>query len=205
MILTDATDSLCRMLRPVLPDRGAVFAGSLAHWQASAAESSSGIGLFLHRVEEVPTGLGGDWYDVRDDAGRVVARGGPVRRFRLGYVLWTWSQDGPQEETRLLSGALEVLATHHQLPDSCLTGTLAQGAGPARLTVAPEGLAPPDGLWTAAGLAHRSTLQVALSVDLVPATVAPAPLVEERRLRTVPTTARRGSGPGGPVRTDQRR
>ncbi|MGP3690545.1 Pvc16 family protein [Streptomyces sp. IBSNAI002] len=204
MILSDATDSLCRLLRPVLPDGGPVFAGSLAHWQPFAAAQQHGVGLFLHRVEEVPTGMGGDWYDLRDDAGRVVARGGPVRRFRLGYVLWTWSEHGPEEETRLLSATLEVLAAHQQLPGSCLTGALAQAAGPARLTLAPEGLTPPDGLWAAAGLAHRSTLQVALSVDLVPDTVAPAPLVEERRLRTSPTTARRVAGRGGPVRTDPR-
>lgn len=206
MILTDATSSLRRLLQSALPDRATVFAGSLSHWRAFAAGQPSGTGLYLHRIEEIPTGMGSDWYDVRDDGGHVVARGGPARRFRLSYLLWTWSEQDPEEETRLLSDALEVLAGHQQLPAACLTGALARCGAPARLALAPEGAAPPDGMWGAAGLAPRTSLQVVLAVDLVPDTVVPAPLVEERRLRTVPTASRTGAGRRGSVpRTDRGR
>ncbi|MCB5164588.1 DUF4255 domain-containing protein [Streptomyces bambusae] len=195
MPLTDATRSLCRLLQPLLPDGASVFSGSLAHWPAAVLVQPSGLGLYLHRIEEVPTGLGGDWYDVRDDAGRVVARGGPARRFRLGYLLWAWSEQDPAEELRLLGDALGLLAGHPHLPAWCLSGPLAAG-GPTRLTLAPEGQTAADGVWSAAGLAPRTTLHVALAADLLPDPVAPAPLVRERDVRTRTSAAR----PGGAYR-----
>ncbi|MCY0931969.1 Pvc16 family protein [Streptomyces sp. H27-H1] len=200
MILTDATNSLRRLLQSLLPEGGAVFSGSLAHWQTAAASQPHGIGLFLHRIEEIPTGMGSDWHDLRDDAGRVVARGGPARRFRLSYLLWAWSEHDTEEETRLLSEALGLLAAYQQLPSACLSGS------PARLALAPEGLAAPDAVWSAAGLAQRTSFQVVLTTDLLPDPVAPAPLVEERRLHTATTAAPpAGIRRGAPSRTEKGR
>ncbi|MFE9566814.1 Pvc16 family protein [Streptomyces sp. NPDC006487] len=189
MILSDATESLRGLLQPLLPEGELVLAGSPAHWRSAVDRRPAGLGLFLHRIEEIPTGMGGDWYDVRDEAGRVVARGGPARRFRLSYLLWAWSTQDPEEETRLLSDALALLAGHQTLPASCLTGSLGHGS-PTRLGIAPEGHSSPDGVWGAAGLAPRTTVEVVLTADLLPALTGPAPLVRERRLRTAPSASR---------------
>ncbi|WP_405497586.1 Pvc16 family protein [Streptomyces sp. NBC_00096] len=196
MILSDATNSLRRLLQSLLPEGESVFSGSLAHWHDAAIAQPHGIGLYLHRIEETPTGIGGDWYDMRDDAGRVVARGGPARRFKLGYALWAWSEGDPDEETRLLGEALDLLAGHRQLPAGCLTGSLTEGA-PARLAVAPEGLPTADGMWGAAGLAQRTSFQVILTADLLPEPVAPAPLVRERSLHTATSASRSGTARAG--------
>ncbi|MFI8106612.1 Pvc16 family protein [Streptomyces sp. NPDC086023] len=202
MILSDATTSLRRLLQSLLPDGEPVFSGSPDHWRTTAATRPAGLGLFLHRIEEVPTGMGGDWYDVRDGGGRVVARGGPARRFRLSYLLWAWSADDPQEEERLLSDALCLLAGHQTLPAACLAGSLADGP-PARLALAPEGQAGPGGVWGATGLGTRTTLPVVLTADLLPALTDPAPLVKERRLHTSPSASRRAGAGHGTLSRDE--
>ncbi|MEV7418830.1 Pvc16 family protein [Streptomyces sp. NPDC089919] len=194
MILSDATESLRGLLQPLLPDGESVLAGSPAHWRSAVDRRPAGLVLFLHRIEEIPTGMGGDWHDVRDAAGRVVARGGPARRFRLSYLLWAWSAADPQAETRLLSDALGLLAGHQTLPASCLAGSLAEGS-PTRLAIAPEGGSVPEGVWSAAGLAPRTTVQVVLTADLLPGLTDPAPLVRERQLRTATSASRPGPVP----------
>ncbi|MEU6707894.1 Pvc16 family protein [Streptomyces wuyuanensis] len=193
MFLTDATASLRKLLQSALHGDETVFAGSLHHWTTQAADRPGGIGVFLHQIEERAGGMAGEWQDVRDSGGRVVARRGPARRFQLSYILWAWSPHSPDDESDLLSRAMTLLAAHYHLPPWCLEGTLASGAA-TRLTLAPEGGAASGHLWSAAQVPWRTTLHLAMTAELAPAEPAAiARNVEELRLHTSTTPEPRRS------------
>jgi Pvc16 N-terminal domain len=121
-------------------------------------------------------------YDIREDlprrqlgpepvrdatTGYVANRSLPPRRFRLSYLVTAWTQR-PEDEHRLLSACLAVLARNEFIPFDLVEGTLAASPFPVLLTVC---LPPPQDrsiadVWSALGGELKPSLDLVATAPL---------------------------------------
>ncbi|MEU8758771.1 DUF4255 domain-containing protein [Streptomyces sp. NPDC048659] len=128
-------------------------------------------------------------YAERDARGAVVRRRQPRRWFRLSYLVTAWTSR-PEDEHRLLSGALALLLPHEALPREVVPEVLrADGSTPALpLTVAvpPAESRSLADIWSALGGELKPSLDVVITT---PFPVVPvydvAPPVTEGMMVTV--------------------
>ncbi|GEC09571.1 hypothetical protein SSP24_72260 [Streptomyces spinoverrucosus] len=174
-MLLDANACLRALLAPALP------AGAGLRFEPPGRDGpgGEGLGAFVFHVEEDPRARSVEWTDLRDGDGRVVARRGPVTRYRLHYLLWAHGPDSEREQA-LLGTAMAVLAGTPALPHQLLPGPLAQdGAGPVQIALAPPELSCSRLLevWGALQVPAAPCLGLVLTAGLVPPadTAVPAP------------------------------
>jgi hypothetical protein len=120
------------------------------------------VDLCLAEIRDDPSAGWGDWTDVRDDTGRVIARRPPVRRYRFTYVISARAREVAVEHD-ILGRVLQGLAGRASLPQL-------GGAGlPVILSTAP---ADRDGRlyehWTAFGCRPRPALIIEVCLPLIP-------------------------------------
>lgn len=152
----------------------------------STRRSVPTLDLYLYDLREDLTRREVQWADVRDEAGRVVGRRPPPRRYRLSYLVTAWTQR-PEDEHRLLSACLATFLRHETLVPAELAGALAEQPVPVELEVAlPPG---PDrslaDVWTALGGELKPSLDLVATVPFVVSreTKAGPPVLEIPRLQ----------------------
>ena len=157
-----------------------------------ARRNSPTIDLYLYDIREELNRREVVWGDVRDEAGRVVERRPPARRFRLSYLVTAWTQR-PEDEHRLLSSLLSAFVATETLPADLLGGVLKDAPVPVILRVA---LPPSEDrsiadVWTAMGgeLKPSLDIQIIAPVDVHRGLAAAKPVLEGPSLRV-----RRGDG-----------
>jgi hypothetical protein len=174
-VIEDVDASLAALIQAAIPaDEAAVdFRAPVREW--AAALTVTCVNLFLHDVVEEIDGRGGDWTDVRDQAGRVAARRPPLRRYRLSYLISAWSpaEDGVRlhpDEHRLLGRVLRLIAETDAIPSATLQGSLADEAAVVGLALAEPSAqrVRPYELWTALGLPPRACLELVVTAPLRP-------------------------------------
>jgi Pvc16 N-terminal domain len=163
----------------------------------STRRSVPTLDLYLYDLREDLTRREIQWAEVRNEAGHVVGRRPPPRRYRLSYLVTAWTQR-PEDEHGLLSACLASFLRHETLPPAELAGALAEQPVPVELEVAlPPG---PDrslaDVWTALGGELKPSLDLVALVPFVVAreTKAGPPVLEAPRIQ-VARTDEPGTGP----------
>ena len=169
----------------------------------STRRSVPTLDLYLYDLREDLSRREVQWADVRDEAGRVLGRRPPPRRYRLSYLVTAWTQR-PEDEHRLLSACLAAFLRHETLPPAELAGALAEQPVPVELEVAlPPG---PDrslaDVWTALGGELKPSLDLVATVPFVIGreTKAGPPVLEVPRLQVA-----RADAPGAEPEAARRR
>ncbi len=135
-------------------------------------DASSALSVFLAAVDEDPHAVPADWVDVRDDAGRVLGRQPPIRRFDLTYLVSAWAKTAEAEEA-LLDLVLAATVPTIRLDPALLGGTLRGADEPVLIRLATDAATrwsdlglPPH---TVLGLTVNAPLIRPLATDLAPA------------------------------------
>ena len=163
------------------------------------------ISLYLYDVRENT--------ELRSSQGTVERRNGvvvvqrPALRVATSYLVTAWSGGGSGDEAllsehRLLSQALQVLAAHPRLPESCLVGNLVdQVPSLPLITAQAEGQKNPAEFWAALNNKLRPSLTVMLTFSMPIAEPESAPMViaGELLLRSDGVTRSDGFRIGGRV------
>jgi Pvc16 N-terminal domain len=206
VMIEDADAALEALVRTVIPVTEAAidFGAPSQEWASSLAQPC--VNLFLHQLDEERSGRGADVEDVRDEAGRVVARRAPVRRYRLSYLVSAWPLGcarAPSVEHALLDRFVRLIANNDALPRSILSGSFFEEEARVDLELAEasEQRVRPHELWSALGVPPRACLDLVVSAPLVPARLsevaAPAERIDLIASRTAtPTATARGSHAG---------
>ncbi len=164
----------------------------------AARSGSPTINVFLYDIREDLGRRDVAPREIRNDAGRVVDRQAPPRRFKLSYLLTAWTQR-PEDEHRLLSVLLARFLTFDAIPQQYLTGSLAELNIPVVLTLAlPAG---PErslsDIWSALGGELKPSLDLNVIAPIDPTrSFETGPLVIEEPTITV-AGARRNVLPDG--------
>ncbi|WP_261569924.1 DUF4255 domain-containing protein [Frankia gtarii] len=138
----------------------------------AARRSGPCVDAFLYDIREDIGRREIAFEQVRDDAGRIVARRPPPRRLRLSYLLTAWTSR-PQDEHRLLSVLLATLLRHDVVPAAHLRGALAEQSIPVLLQLAlptggDRGIAD---VWNALGGELKPSLDLVVIAPFDPARV----------------------------------
>jgi hypothetical protein len=133
-----------------------------------ARRNAPTIDLYLYDIrEDLPRRQLGP-HPVRDaTTGFVANRTIPPRRYRLSYLVTAWTQR-PEDEHRLLSACLAVLARNEFIPFDLVEGSLASSPFPVLLTVC---LPPPQDrsiadVWSALGGELKPSLDLVATAPL---------------------------------------
>jgi hypothetical protein len=167
-VLQDADTTLRAVLLDALPKGTTLgFAAPDQHWRSTVGAGPA-LNAYLLQLREDVNSRSSHWTTVYDDGDRAVGRHEPVRRFRVHYVLTAWAANAENEHA-LLGCALRTLVAGAIVPTRCLSGSLTGMADLVTLDVAHPDLAifPVEG-WSAFGIAPRATLDVVLTIPLVP-------------------------------------
>jgi hypothetical protein len=121
-VIADVNLALRGLLTPLLPAACDVRFG--APGRRDPEPDVSTLVFFLADVREDAKAAGTEWEDIRDAAGRVVARRPPVRRFDLHYVVTAETTDA-HIEAALLDAVLAAVDPGKRLPPELLGETLA--------------------------------------------------------------------------------
>jgi hypothetical protein len=175
-MIGEVNRALRALLTPVLPADHPVRFG------LPEPGAEPGLYLFLADVREDEGSGGLDWEDVRDVAGRVVARRPPIRRFDLKYLITPESPD-PDTLTVLLDAVLIAVDPGRRLDPELLGIDLA--GKPVVLRLSDGGAA-----YSHLGLAPRTVLGLTVNAPLV------LPLVTE--ISPAPDQLNLGVAKGGP-------
>ena len=160
-MLRDVDLSLAAWLSGYLP-----AGGDVVFDHGSADKSSLALALYLHDVREEGEMTPGSWSDIRGDAGVLVGRMPPQRRYRMTYLLTAWAGDTLTEH-EILGNVLAGCAMHHVLPADCLRGCLADSEQPVMVRCAPgERGCDPRELWAAWRMAPRTALELSALAPL---------------------------------------
>ena len=160
----------------------------------AARQNAPSINVFLYDIREDVARRDVATQVIRDEAGRVVERRPPARRFKLSYLLSAWTQRA-EDEHRLLSGLLSQFLRHDAIPREFLRGSLEDAPCPVVLQLA----LPPtqdrslSDIWSALGGELKPSLDLTVIAPLDPQRVFDAgpPVLERPRLET---TGRRPEG-----------
>ncbi|MER5263951.1 DUF4255 domain-containing protein [Actinosynnema sp. NPDC002837] len=90
----------------------------------TARRNAPTVNVFLYDIREDESRRSAGDLEVFE-GGELVGHRRPPRWFRLSYLVTAWT-NRPQDEHRLLSGALVCLAGHSRLASEWLTGSLAE-------------------------------------------------------------------------------
>jgi hypothetical protein len=192
-------------LRSVIGERVAVadelevaFDAPRGDWLTRRSQSPM-VNAFLYDIREDTTRRDVAPVPITNDAGIVIGRRAPLRRFRLSYLVTAWTQR-PEEEHLLLTRLLSTFLAFDEIPLEHLTGTLrtaslghgqtGKGTIPTIVSVA---LPPPQDrsisdVWSALGGELKPSLDLVVVAPIEPGRhyeVGP-PVLERPRLQGVP-------------------
>ncbi|WBO68399.1 DUF4255 domain-containing protein [Streptomyces camelliae] len=155
-----------------------VFDAPTRDW--AARRTAPTVCVFLYDIREDATRRGSGAGEVYDADGYVVARRTPPRWYELTYLVTAWASR-PQDEHRLLSQVLALLAAADALPDRHLTGSLAELGLTVSLDTAGATLDAPaaSDVWSALGGELKASLGVRVRAPLAGTSRAAAPPVTE--------------------------
>ncbi|EFC85046.1 DUF4255 domain-containing protein [Parafrankia sp. EUN1f] len=153
-------------------DTEVLFDAPTREW--AARRGGPCIDAFLYDIREDVARREIAFEQVRDGAGRIVARRPPPRRLRLSYLLTAWTSR-PEDEHRLLSALLAALLRHDAVPAEYLRGALVDQPIPVLLqlalpTGADRGIAD---VWNALGGELKPSLDLVVVAPFDPARVEP--------------------------------
>ena len=134
----------------------------------SARRNSPALNLYLYDIREDLERRAVQYEDVRNEAGVVVRRAMPPRKFKLSYLVTAWTQR-PEDEHRLLSAVLSCFVRFDALPDDVLQDELARQPEPVRCTIAlplPPERALSD-VWSALGGELKPSLDLVVTAPFV--------------------------------------
>ncbi len=170
-----------------------------------ARRNAPTVDMYLYDIREDLARREVQWERVIDDAGRVIERRPPPRRFKLSYMVTAWTQR-PEDEHRLLSGLLGCFIRHERVAPADCAGTLADQSLPLLLSTAlPLGSDRSIAdVWSALGGELKPSLDLIVSAPFVVdvAQAAGPPVLEEPRLSIV--TPNGNEQAGGTRRTGRR-
>ncbi|KOU34195.1 DUF4255 domain-containing protein [Streptomyces sp. WM6378] len=213
-MIHEIDEALRRILRGgALPEGTGevVFEAPTRDW--AARRNTPTLNAYLYDIREDVARRERGSYAERDANGIVLRRRQPPRWYRLSYLLTAWTSR-PEDEHRLLSGALACLLPHEMLPDEYVPQALDAYNVTLPLTVAvpPAESRSLADIWSALGGELKPSLDVVITT---PFPVTPvydvAPPVTEgvvtvRGREGVPNDAKprymRGSRSGGVLDAD---
>lgn len=175
-VIHDADRSLEAWLGSMLPPGvGVRFDAPDPGWARRPPERPF-VDVFLYDIAEDTGGLTADSDLLRDPSGRAAGWQPPVRRYRLSYLLTSWSADVSADH-ELLGSVMAGCAAAAVIPTDYLRGTLLESGLPVALSCAPprgtggsQGAATGTaGLCQALGLPPRAALSLVMVAPLVPA------------------------------------
>ncbi len=143
------------------------FAAPTKDWAATLNKPT--INAFLYDIREDTGRRTAGPRPVKDDQGRTLERGAPIRHFRLGYLLTAWTTR-PEDEHQLLSTLLRAMTAHNELNEEDLVGSLADSPAPTVLSLA----LPPgqdrslSDIWSALGGELKPSLDLLITAPLQP-------------------------------------
>jgi len=184
-MIHDVDESLRKViLRDALNGSGAELTFDAPTKEWAARRTTPTVDLYLYDIREDRERRDVAYDAVRDDAGRVVDRRPPPRRFALSYLVTAWTKR-PEDEHRLLSLILGCFLRFGALPDDVLEGSLAGAPVPLLVSIA---LPPPDDrsisdLWSAVGGDLKPSLDLVITAPFETGQVTKAgpPVLEEPR------------------------
>ncbi|MER7863225.1 DUF4255 domain-containing protein [Amycolatopsis japonica] len=141
----------------------------------AARRNAPTVNVYLYDVREDLRRRSRGLLNEYDQRGKVSARHLPPRHIKLSYLVTAWTQR-PEDEHRVLSDLLLGLLAHDAVPESALSGSLAELGLPVPMTVAlppPEDRAFAD-VWTALGGELKPSLDVVISAPVHSGRVVPA-------------------------------
>lgn len=124
-MIHDVDESLRALVRrDVLNGSGVDMAFDAPSRDWASRRSGPALNFYLYDITEDLTRREVNAEEVRNEAGHVIARRQPPRRFRLSYLVTAWA-NRPEDEHRLLSAVLGCFLRSDTLPADLLAGTLA--------------------------------------------------------------------------------
>ncbi|MFF5639306.1 DUF4255 domain-containing protein [Streptomyces sp. NPDC012825] len=161
--------ALRRLLAPAVTGEVA-FDAPTRDWAARRNEPT--LNAYLYDIREDVERRERGVLAERDVRGIVTRRRRPVRWFRLSYLVTAWTAR-PEDEHRLLSGALALLLPHEVLPDEVVPESVRRvsTALPLSVAVPPAESRSLAEIWSALGGELKPSLDV---VVVTPFPVAPA-------------------------------
>ncbi|MBA2282757.1 MAG: DUF4255 domain-containing protein [Acidimicrobiia bacterium] len=123
------------------------------------------LDLFLYDLAENMDARAGDWIELRDEKGLLVALQPPVRRYELTYIVSAWGGTVADQHA-LLGALLQSMPAYDDIPFEHLTGRLEEQGIAVRLRIGSlDGI--PD-LWSALGQTPVTALALALTLPVLP-------------------------------------
>ncbi|MBD0741182.1 DUF4255 domain-containing protein [Streptomyces sp. CBMA152] len=164
-MIHEIDEALRRLLRGgALPEGTGevVFEAPTRDW--AARRNTPTLNAYLYDIREDVARRERGAYAERDENGVVLRRRQPPRWFRLSYLLTAWTSR-PEDEHRLLSGALACLLPHEMLPQESVPDALAAFRAGIPLTVAvpPAESRSLADIWSALGGELKPSLDVVIT------------------------------------------
>lgn len=145
----------------------------------AAGRSAPTVNVYLYDIREDERRRSRGQVDVRDSDGRIISRRATPRYFVLSYLLTAWTTR-TQDEHQLLAAMLNCVLAQDALPVDLLPEPVRAG-GPVGLALGAPDRVSPD-LWSALGGTLKPSLDVAVSVPVLPGAIPVGPLVREPAL-----------------------
>ena len=157
----------------------------------AARRNAPTLDAYLYDIREDQARRAVGFTDIRDESGKVIGRGQPVRHYKLSYLVTAWTQR-PEDEHRLLSAILSGFLRWNSLPPYSLSGSLAEQPLQIPVTI---GLPPPhdraiSDIWSALGGELKPSLDLVVTapVDTRQVETAGPPVQEPIRFTVHRTT-----------------
>lgn len=190
-MISDVDEALRRLVsRDVVKGTKADISFDAPNKDWGARRQGPALNLYLYDIREDLTRRRVQFEEIHNDDGHIVERRQPPRRFKLAYLVTAWTAR-PEDEHRLLSGALACFLSSDALPPDVLPDVLADLDEPLRVTIGlplPNDRAISD-VWSALGGELKPSLDLIITAPvpaLVPRLDEVGPLVlEEPRISVV--------------------
>ena len=133
----------------------------------AARRNAPTLDAYLYDIREDQTRRSVGFTEIRDDEGKLIGRGQPVRHYKLSYLVTAWTQR-PEDEHRLLSAILSGFLRWNSLPPYSLSGSLADQPLQIPVTI---GLPPPhdraiSDIWSALGGELKPSLDLVVTAPI---------------------------------------
>jgi hypothetical protein len=133
----------------------------------AARRNAPTLDAYLYDIREDQTRRSVGFTEIRDDEGKLIGRGQPVRHYKLSYLVTAWTQR-PEDEHRLLSAILSGFLRWNSLPPYALNGSLADQPLQIPVTI---GLPPPhdraiSDIWSALGGELKPSLDLVVTAPI---------------------------------------
>jgi hypothetical protein len=171
-MIQDVDASLAALIKAeaLAAEAEVVFDAPTTNW--AARRTGPMIDVFLYDLREDVARRDANTNVQRDHAGRITGRQRGIRWYRLSYLVTAWT-NRPDDEHRLLGQLLETLLCYDRIPEAHLAGRLREQTVSLSVSL-PAG---PDrsvsDLWSALGGEMKPSLDIVLSVPVLPAQTYP--------------------------------